>query len=184
MTRGCETALFVLIGLALGSQSESAHSESFEPVDLQKAFGRAKDLKLIVRVSDIPIDGQQLLATLADSGMLSSSTTQPLADIGMDWSSSDAQIAKLPRGQHLFSALSEQVVAVLFMTGGAEVRYNLILAPRNSSDFCWFRIPPLHPSNLRLSVLQDFVRPDRDQTISKTPDCRLMRTEGASQQSK
>jgi hypothetical protein len=56
--------------------------------------------------------------------------------------------------------------------------------PVDSDDFCWFRIPALHPSNLRLRVVQDFVRSDRDQTISRTPDCQLLRTEDANEQSK
>ena len=174
MRRLYQTALLAFVTLvASACQSGPAHAESFDSRELQKTFGRAKSLQLINRVSDIPADGQQMLVALTEGGMLSA-TTEPLADIGMDWSSGDAKIAGLPWGQHLFSAMSGELIAVLFVTGGQEVRFNLLLAPRNSTDFCWFRIPPLHSSNLRLSVVQNFVRPDRDQTISKTPDCHLM----------
>ena len=176
MTRGYGSASLALVSLVFGAyQSVPAHNESsFDPVELQKAFGLSRSFELITKVSDIPTDGQQMLEVFFPLHVTGS--TQTLADFGMDWSSTDAKLNGLPWGQHLFSAMSDQFVAIVFLNGGVELRYNLILAPRNSRDFCFFQIPALHPSNFRVSSVQDFVRPDRDQTISKTPACQLMRT--------
>lgn len=185
MQRAWQAVLLATAASVLAAcQSGPAHAgTSFDPVELQKNFGRAKNLELITRAADIPADGQRMLAVLAGNGVLSPESAKPLAEMGMDWSSGDAKIGDLPWGQHQFSAVSDHLVAILFVTGGWEVHYNLLLAPRDSSEFCWFSVPSLHPSNLRLSVLQDLVRPDRDQTISKTPECRLMRSREAGRQS-
>jgi hypothetical protein len=149
-------------------------ANDFRPEALQKSFGHASDLKLITSVADIPEDGRRNLETLLQQQAFSSSM-MPLADIGMEWSYSDAKFPNLPWGQHRFTAMSDLLIAIVFVTGGSEIRYNVILAPRNSPDFCLFNIPSLHESNLRLSVVQDFLRPDRDQTISRTPVCRMVR---------
>ncbi len=172
-------SLLLTIAVSLGAcQSLSSQTTgSFDPLELQTSFGRAKDLELVTKVSEIPPDGQQKLASLAAPGG-TGSPLGALADIGMDWSSSDVRLPGLPSGQHLFSAVSDQLVAIVFVTGGTDVQYNLILARRNAEDFCWFRIPLLHPSNLRLSVLQELVRPDRDQTTSRTPECQVMHSGG------
>jgi len=166
-------SLSVILGVGLFARAIDA-ADSFSPEALQKAFGRANDLELIMSVADIPEDGQQKLKAITQQNAMPKSTI-PLADIGMDWSSGDAKISNLPLGQHRFTAVSDLLIAIVYVTGGTEIRYNVILAPRNSPDFCWFSIPTLHESNLRLTVVQDFLRPDRDQTISRTPECTIMR---------
>lgn len=158
---------------AISVAGQAMDQQQWDPLELQQAFGRAKDLKLVTSVSDIPVDGRDKLAHLALYGPLSGET-EPLADIGMEWSPGDAMIPGLPSGQHRFTAVSDELLAIMFVTGGTDIEYRLIVAPRNSRTFCLFRIPPLHPSNLRLSVVQQFIRPDRDQTLSKTPKCQLM----------
>lgn len=175
MKLGPRALLFTLVGVGACQSMQAGSIEgSFDPVELQKVFGRARDLKIITSVDDIPADGQQMLATIFRHSPLSS-TPEPLADMGMEWSSGDALISGLPWGQHRFSAVSDRLIAIIYVTGGVEVHYHLILAPRNSADFCLFRIPSLHESNLRMTVIQGFVRPDRDQTVSRTPECKLMR---------
>jgi hypothetical protein len=61
----------------------------FEPRDLQLEFGLARDLELINRVADLPADGRDKLAHFAVYGMAEPGTE--LADIGMDWSNTDAR---------------------------------------------------------------------------------------------
>ncbi|WP_129646112.1 hypothetical protein [Peristeroidobacter agariperforans] len=177
MKRPTTTILFTLTsamsGACLFVPGVDAAS-GFSPEALQTAFGQANDLKLIMSVAGIPEDGQQKLQTLFRQ-QAASPTTIPLAEIGMDWSSSDAKIPNLPWGQHRFTAVSDSLIAIVFVTGGSDIRYNVILAPRHSPDFCLFNIPSLHESNLRLSVVQDYLRPDRDQTISSTPKCVMVR---------
>lgn len=173
MTRILQSIAILLGACLIVSAIDAAND--LRPEALQTSFGRAKDLKLITSVADIPEDGRRNLQTLFEHQQTSSSSMMPLADIGMEWSYSDAKSADLPWGQHRFTAVSDALIAVVFVTGGSEIKYNVILARRNSPDFCLFSIPVLHESNLRLSVVQDFIRPDRDQTVSRTPVCKKIR---------
>jgi hypothetical protein len=142
---------------------------TFEPRKLQLEFGMARDLKLINRVADIPADGRDKLDHFAAQGMLEAGTA--LADIGMDWSNTDARKENFPWGQHRFSAASKSLLAIVFVTAGNDVQYHVILAPRHSSRYCLFKIEKLGEFHLSLSTVQNLLRPDRDQTVSKTPAC-------------
>ena len=52
------------------------------------------------------------------------------------------------------------------------MQYRVILAPRNSRKYCLFKIQNLGEWHLSVATVQNLLRPDRDQTISKTPACR------------
>jgi hypothetical protein len=161
--------LCLLMTVTRAQPAEIADSK-FDPVQLQLDFGRASNLTLINRVADIPPDGREKLDHFATFAMLS--PTIPLADIGMDWSSSDSRRENAAWGQHRFTAVSNSVLATIFVTGGAEVHYWVILAPRNSRKYCLFEIEDLGDRHLSLSTVQNLLRPDRDQTTSRTPRCR------------
>lgn len=170
---GWKSVLFyAIVSISSGVLSANAArpANSIDAHELQKEFGRAQDLTLVHKSAELPADGEEKLAHLARSGVLSPSG-QPLADIGMDWSTDDVKLPNLPWGQHLFSAVSDRLIAIVFITGGSTVDYHLVLAPRKSGSYCWFHVPPLHPANLRLSVIQQFIRPDRDQTLDNSPKC-------------
>jgi len=172
----CLIAGIVAIGIAVSPSLQSAQLKAgFDTRELQKTFARAKKFELITSVADIPEDGQRMLNAMTLYHLLSPAP-RVLADMGMDWSGGDAKLPNLPWGQHHFSAVSSEFVAIVFATGGTQVDYHLILAPRNQASFCWFRLPTLGPRDLRVSVVQDFVRPDRDQTVAKTLDCNLVST--------
>jgi hypothetical protein len=141
----------------------------FEPRNLQLEFGLARDLILINRVADLPADGRDKLAHFAVYGMAEPGTE--LADIGMDWSNTDARKENAPWGQHRFSAVSKSLLSIVFVTAGNDVQYHVILAPRHSTNYCLFKIEKLGEFHLSLSTVQNLLRPDRDQTVSKTPVC-------------
>jgi hypothetical protein len=164
------TLCLLVTAVTRAGPAEDANSK-FDPIQLQLEFGRASDLTLINRVADIPPDGRDKLAHFGSFDV--ASPTIPLADIGMDWSSSDARIENLSWGQHRFTAISSSVLAIIFVTGGgAEVQYRVILAPRNSRTYCLFKIQNLGEWHLSISTVQNLLRPDRDQTTSRTPQCR------------
>lgn len=167
------SVLFVaLVDASCGWTAEAA-----EPIDereLQLAFARAENLSLVTSLAELPTDGQKKLAHLAEYGSLADAA-QPLADMGGEWSPSDAKIEGLPRGQHLFSAVSDQILAILFVTGGVEIEYSLMLARRHASSYCLIRLTPLHPSNLRLSVIQQFVHPGKDRTQGPPAKCEVVK---------
>lgn len=149
-----------------GSASEGA--AALDPIHLQTQFGRADDLRLINRVADIPPDGQRKLEHFAGPVI---GRGRRLADLGMDWSSSDSIQEHLSWGQHRFSAASSSLLAIVFVTGGQSIHYRVILAPRDSNEYCLFEIQPLGDQYITLSTVQLELRPDRDQTISRTPQC-------------
>lgn len=171
MYRRVRREYLLLILAAMTFVARGLLAAEFDPIELQTEFGRAKDLTLITKVADIPAEGGRKLENFAlGFGWPASSQ---LADIGMDWSFSDARQAHLPWGQHRFSARSDRLLAMVFVIGGVEARYRVILAPRNSNAYCLFNITSLGDEHMRLSVVQDLLRPDRDQTVSKTPRCEM-----------
>ena len=110
------TLCLLMTTVTRAGPAEDAGSQ-FDPIQLQLEFGRASDLTLINRVADIPSDGRDKLDHFGSFAMLS--PTIPLADIGMDWSSSDSRMENLSWGQHRFTAISSSVLAIIFVTGGA-----------------------------------------------------------------
>jgi hypothetical protein len=141
-----------------------------DAADLQRAFARSADYKLINKVSEIPEPGRQILTLVARHGLMWNGKPT-LADMGEDWSTDDSRIETLPWGQHRFSAISDEFIAIVFVVGGGAAQHQLILARPRAHWFCWFKLPDLSASKLRLSIVRDHIEPDRDQTISKSPKC-------------
>jgi hypothetical protein len=163
------TPLLLLAAAFSQSLPANGAESTFDPRNLQLEFGTARDLKLINRVADIPADGRDKLDHFAAYGMLEPGIA--LADIGMDWSHSDARVENRPWGQHRFSGVSESLLAIVFVTSTGNAQYRVILAPRHSADYCLFGIENLGDFYLSLSTVQNLLRPDRDQTVSRTPTC-------------
>jgi hypothetical protein len=140
------------IAVAL-SLSTSAHG--LDALSLQKEFATAKDLELVNRVVDLPPDA------LAKLDHIPSLMKLRLAEFGAPWSTTDYTPQGTPTGQHLFSAMSDHIVAIVFSTGGRQNRQRLLLAYRNSPEYCLFVLPSLGMSQLTLPAVQQAVRPDR-----------------------
>ena len=144
---------------------------SKDAAELQRAFAQSSNYKLITNVADIPPLGQRILSLVARHGRLAWNAKTSLADIGAEWSTDDSRIETLPWGQHRFSAVSNQFIAIVFVVGGGNARHQLVLARPGADWFCWFNLPDPGATNLRLSVVRNHINPDRDQTVSKSPTC-------------
>jgi hypothetical protein len=155
-------ALISLMACAeIGAQTSA--TQSLDPIRLQAEFAAAKDLELLHTVSAIPEDIRLLFSAL-------DGPKEP-ADLGMEWSSSDFIVPGLPRSQHVFSAVNGELAVVVLLFAGSNVSYRALLAPRNSRDFCLFDLGAIAPENLRLSVLQSELNPNKHSASPKAPEC-------------
>jgi hypothetical protein len=102
------------------------HAWGVDPATLQKEFASAKDLVLVNRVSDLPPDANSKLDHIPWLQGLR------LADFGAPWGVGDSPAVGLPIGQHLFSGVSERLVAVVFLPECASVRLPTQVPPAAS----------------------------------------------------
>ena len=93
------------------------------------------------------------------------------ANLGEEWSPGDALRPDVPRALHLFSAYSDNVVGNVFLVGGHQTMIFALLAHRHTKDFCIFKLPSITLTSLRISVVQEILKPDRDQMIGPIPKC-------------
>jgi hypothetical protein len=162
-------ATAMLCALLAGSWTIAQSDEvDFDPVELQRAFSRVHDLKLVSEVARIPPDGKKILASIVS---LSDPSVPALADIGMEWSFTDAVRTDMPWGQHRFSVFNGEMLAIVFVSGGADIRYRMILAPRRGNGYCMFRLGSLSEPSLRISFIQWLVNPDKGGIGPETPKC-------------
>jgi len=135
---------------------------------LQYDFGAASNLGVEPRWQSAPKDVTAILKHIA-SQLVGGKLT--FANIGEEWATTDAVRDDLPRAQHLFSAYSDKVAASVFLVGGFGVKVYAVLARRHAQSYCIFRLPGLGLSSLTISTVQYELRPDRDQTATKIPEC-------------
>jgi hypothetical protein len=138
---------------------------SLDPPALQKEFSSAKDLKVVNRVADLPPDAISKLDHIPWLQQLR------LADLGASWGVGDAPAPGLPIGQHLFSGVSDRLVAVVFFTNGHFPRVHLLLAHRNDPEYCLFdlRIPQV--AGLSLETMGWIVRSGQRAAADPGPTC-------------
>jgi hypothetical protein len=144
-----------LFGLAILATLPSARSYAFEPTALQKQFASARELQLVNAASTLPPDVREKLDHIPWLHRLG------LAEFGGDWAAGDAPEANRPLGRHLFSGISTEIAAVVFQTHGQASHIRLLLAPRNSSEYCLFELPSQNIASVRLSEIQFLLRPPR-----------------------
>jgi hypothetical protein len=140
---------------------------------LQYDFGTAANLVIEPRWQSVPDDAAAKLKHIASN----LGASKQFANIGEEWSPDDHFRVDQPRMQHLFSAYSQKVTASVFLLGGAEVKVYAVLARRDAQSYCIFKLPELGLSNLRVSIVQYELRPDRDQTVSSIPRCQTQSLE-------
>jgi hypothetical protein len=138
---------------------------SLNPPTLQKEFSSAKDLKLVNRFADLPPDAISKLDHIPWLQHLR------LADFGAPWGVGDAPAAGLPIGQHLFSGVSDRLVAVVFFTNAHFPQVRLLLARRNDPEYCLFdlRIPQV--GGLSLEDVQWMARSGQRAAADSGPTC-------------
>lgn len=163
--RRFSVSLIALVSLTACAEidAQTSAAQSLDPIRLQAEFAAAKDLELLHTVSSIPEDIRLLFSVL-------DGPKEP-ADLGMEWSSSDFIVPGLPRSQHIFSAVNGELAVVVLLIAGSNVSYRALLAPRHSRDFCLFDLGPIAPENLRLSVLQWELNPNKHPASTETPEC-------------
>jgi len=148
---------------SVGVGAQIPMPEGFDPIRLQGEFAVASDLQLLHTVDSIPDDIRLLFSALDGP--------QPPADLGEEWSISDAHVPGLPRSQHIFSAVNHTLALVVFVQGGSTVGYRALLAPRHSRLFCLFDLGAFGTENMRLSALQSELNPNKDPDSPKAPEC-------------
>jgi hypothetical protein len=161
---------FVVLTASLVSSVAAAGERELDrdTYALQYDFGAASNLGVEPRWQSAPKDVTAILKHIA-SQLVGGKLT--FANIGEEWATTDAVRDDLPRAQHLFSAYSDKVAASVFLVGGFGVKVYAVLARRHAQSYCIFRLPGLGLSSLTISTVQYELRPDRDQTATKIPEC-------------
>jgi hypothetical protein len=138
---------------------------SLNPPALQKEFSSSKDLKLVNRVADLPPDAISKLDHIPWLQQLR------LADFGAPWGVGDAPAPGLPIGQHLFSGVSDRLLAVVFFTNGHFPQVRLLLAHRNDPEYCLFDLSIAQVGGLSLETMRWAVRSGQRAAADPGPTC-------------
>lgn len=169
--RSLASAIVATGGLWAATATASSTPADVESVSIQAEFAKATNLKIEQRWQDLPADAATALNFMAKNFPAG---THDFANLGEEWSPTDAVRGDVPQALHLFSAHSATVAASVILTGGSRPTFYALLVPVHApSRFCVYKLPPLSPAFLRLSVVQNLLRPDRDQTAEPTPTCQL-----------
>lgn len=142
-----------------------AYAWGLDPTTLQKEFASAKELLLVNRVSDLPPDANSKLDHIPWLHGLR------LADFGAPWGVGDSPAAGLPIGQHLFSGVSDRLVAVVFFTNAHGPQVRLLLAHRNDPDYCLFDLQIAQPGGLSLENVRWLARSGQRAAADAGPTC-------------
>ena len=141
------------------------HAWGLDPPTLQKEFASAKDLVLVNRVSDLPPDANSKLDHIPWLQGLR------LADFGAPWGIGDAPAPGLPIGQHLFSGVSDRLVAVVFFTNAHFPQVRLLLAHRNDPEYCLFDLQLSQVGGLTLETVRWVARVGQRAAADAGPVC-------------
>jgi hypothetical protein len=141
------------------------HAWGLDPATLQKELASAKDLAVINRVSDLPPDALSKLDHIPWLQGLR------LADFGAQWGVGDAPAPGLPLGQHLFSGVSDRLVAVVFFTNAHSAQVRLLLAHRNDPEYCLFDLQLAQVGGLSLENVQWLARSGQRAAADAAPTC-------------
>ena len=161
-------AAATLAALVSGNVSAADGLVQIDAETLQYDFVKAKDLVVEPDWHDLPPDAARLLDHVSRNFVGGKSG---LANIGEEWSTSDFVMLHLPMFQHLFSAYSDKVMASVFIAGGNGTVTYTLLAHRYSEEFCIFRTPELGMASLRITTIQDLVRPNRHPSSGPLLEC-------------
>jgi hypothetical protein len=164
---GLRTAALIAV-LNWSAALAADHAPALDSYALQHDFSTAKDLIIEPRWQALDKDAA---APLTHVGRQIVGAKPGFANLGEEWSPGDALRPDVPRALHLFSAYSDNVVGNVFLVGGRETMIFALLARRHAKDFCIFKLPPITLTNLRVSVVQEILKPGRDEVIGPIPKC-------------
>jgi hypothetical protein len=128
--------------LGVGLVSSVPAQERLTPTgEIERAFAQADDLEIINRISDLPPDVISVFRSVA--------RWDSMADWGETWNSTDVVSQGDLVQQHVFSGISEAVVAVVFQSGGIVGTHTiLVVAQRDRPGFCLYLIGDVLPSEM------------------------------------
>jgi hypothetical protein len=153
----------LLLAIILGAQAARAEVVVEDPLALQ--FARARNMTIVRELADLPPDVDRILKeAFAMSG---------LAKIGESWNNTDMVGTSEPLGQFLYAALTEEIAAVVLISGGFGVSAQVILAERDATSYCHYTLGKFSSGFLSLAGVQgkfDATAPDRS-----TPPPKCMR---------
>lgn len=142
-----------------------AQAWGLDPATLQKDFASATDLVLVNRVADLPPDANSKLDHVPWLHGLR------LADFGAPWGVGDSPAVGLPIGQHLFSGVSDRLVAVVFFTNAHGPQVRLLLAHRNDPEYCLFDLQIAQLGGLSLENVRWLARSGQRAAADAGPTC-------------
>lgn len=145
-----------------------ARAADLDAPALRRDFANARDLEVVTRWQELPADALKLVQHVAARV---GPGKPALANIGEEWSYTDAKQRELPSAQHLFSAVSDTIAATVFLTSADETDAYAMVARRSSEQFCLFKLPRLAFDSLRISEVQYILRAERDRTAAPPPPC-------------
>jgi hypothetical protein len=119
--------------LVVAVSSAGAQENDGEIERIERAFIGADDLAIVNRIEDLPSDVIDRFEPLA--------RWESMANWGELWSSGDAGFAGVKDRQHVYSAISDGVAAVLFQRGGITgARLYLLIAERGAPGICRYSL--------------------------------------------
>jgi hypothetical protein len=134
------TCLLLFLGLGLAS-SVPAQQRLTPEGEIERAFAQADNLEVINRISDLPPDVISVFRSVVRWDFM--------ADWGEAWNSTDVVSHGDLVQQHVFSAISEAVVVVVFQAGGiGGTHTNVAVAQRDLPGFCLYQIGDVLPREI------------------------------------
>ena len=130
----------VSVGAGLSALSANAQPSRINPEEIRAAFIESTDLTVARSKDEIPEDVYASLGSVWG--------IRGLAEWGDPWSSSDLVSEDLPLAQHVFSAISARLVAIIYRTGGWNLRTSLLLNERGQRSFCVLNLGRDVPSSI------------------------------------
>jgi len=128
--RQSRLVIAVFLFLAAGTSVEAQEFDD-DIERIERAFVDADDLVIVNRIEDLPSDVIDLFERLA--------SWESMANWGERWSSGDVLFEGIKDRQHVYSAISDTVAAVLFQRGGfSGARLYLLVAERGTPGICQY----------------------------------------------
>jgi hypothetical protein len=141
--------VYTAIAVLLSALSSSPYSQGSElKIErMEQMFVTAGDLEIVNKIDDLPPD--------VIDGLRTAARWEFMADWGERWNPTDMIGSGDLTRQHLFSAVSPNVVAIIFRMGGLGVGTGIIIAERGVDGFCRYDVGdwlPLDTGSVRAAI--------------------------------
>lgn len=165
--------IHVLIASVIGLAGVNAAQGASDSLQLEAQFARAKDLRIVHSLMDLPVDVTARLRAFTQG--------RKVAELGEPWMSlrEPEDPFSTAVAQHLFSGVSDSMFFVLLQAaqsdwGARNANVKLLVGFRDAPTFCSYAYDRMELGSLRLdSLQQDFERLARTRDDNKQPACTL-----------